>query len=151
LLLAGDAPSPKPRGDNIMLSPGDSATASLVVQFTDTAKALALSSEDDFPEVFATSRMIALMELAAARAMKPMLSDRQLSVGVSLNVRHTAATPIGCKVRAVATFQRLESKLHHFRIEAFDDAGLIGEGEHTRAVIDTHRLLSGAERRKVAQ
>jgi predicted thioesterase len=132
-----------------MFDPGTSAEAGFTVQPADTAKALALSPEDTFPEVLATSRMIALMELAAARAMRPLLQDGQLSVGVSLNVRHTAATPVGCRVRAVATFVGPEGKLYRFRVEAFDEAGAIGEGEHTRAIVATDRLLVGAERRRV--
>jgi fluoroacetyl-CoA thioesterase len=124
------------------------AEAALVVAARDTACNIALSAEDSFPEVFATSRMIALMEVAAARAMRPLLGEGQHSVGVGLNVRHTAATPVGSHVRAVATYLRTESRLMHFSVQAFDEAGLIGEGEHTRAVIDTARLLSGAEKRR---
>jgi predicted thioesterase len=92
--------------------------------------------------------MIALMEVAAARAMRPLLGPGQLSVGVSLDVRHTAATPVGSQVRATANYLGTEGKLLRFKIEAFDDAGLIGTGEHTRAVVDTARLLSGAEKRR---
>ena len=126
-----------------------SAEASLLVSFEDTARHIALEPGDSFPEVFATSRMVALMEVAAARAMRPTLNADQLSVGVSLNVRHTAATPVGCRVRAVATCVRSDSKLVHFKVQAFDAAGLIGEGEHARAVIDTARLLAGAQRRHI--
>jgi predicted thioesterase len=131
-----------------MLEPGHSAQAEFVVQRSDTAKQLAISVEDDFPEVFATSRMIALMELAAARAMRPSLESGQLSVGVTINVKHSAATPIGCRVRAEATFEGMEGKLYRFKVAAFDEAGLIGEGEHLRAVVATDRLLQGAERRR---
>jgi fluoroacetyl-CoA thioesterase len=92
--------------------------------------------------------MIALMELAAARTMRPLLQGGQLSVGVALNVKHTAATPVGCIVRAVATYQGQEGKLYRFRVEAFDEAGPIGEGEHTRAIVATERLLAGAARRR---
>ncbi|PWT76432.1 MAG: hypothetical protein C5B46_01160 [Proteobacteria bacterium] len=63
--------------------------------------------------------MIALMEVAAARAMSGLLKDGELSVGVALSVKHTAATPVGCKVRAIATYQGAEGKLHQFKIEAF--------------------------------
>jgi fluoroacetyl-CoA thioesterase len=130
-----------------MLNAGDTGQAEILVQHSDTAKVLALSSEDSFPEVFATSRMIALMELAAARAMRPALKPGQLSVGVSLNVKHTAATPVGGRVRAVATYQRMDGKLFIFKVEALDDAGLVGDGEHSRAIIDTDRLLQGAAKR----
>jgi fluoroacetyl-CoA thioesterase len=125
-----------------------SAEAGIVVTRGDTANNLALAPGDSFPEVFATSRMIALMELAAARAMKPLLGEGQLSVGVALNVRHTAATTVGSNVRAIATYLRTEAKLMHFQVEAFDEAGSIGSGEHARAIVDTGRLLSGAERRR---
>lgn len=131
-----------------MIIVGESADASLTVQISDTANALSSSSGDAFPDVFATSRMIALMELAAARLMRPMLQPDQLSVGVTVNVRHTAATPIGGKVRAVATYLGPDGKLCRFTVEAFDEAGSIGEGEHTRAIVTTDRLLAGAARRK---
>ena len=131
-----------------MLSTGHFAEASLVVQAGDTATMLAVRPDDCFPDVFATSRMIALMELAAARAMRELLQPGQLSVGVGLNVLHTAATPIGSTVRAVATYLATEGRLLHFKVEAFDETGVIGAGEHTRAVIDTERLMSGAARRR---
>jgi predicted thioesterase len=131
-----------------MLNVGDTAEVSITVQSSDTAEALSISAEDVFPAVLATSRMIALMEIAAARAMKSEVQPDHLSVGVSLNVKHTAATPVGCHARAVATFIGVEGKLFRFRVEAFDDAGLIGEGDHTRAIVFTDRMLAGAERRK---
>lgn len=130
------------------MNAGDAAEASFTVQSADTARALSISPEDAFPEVFATSRMIALMELAAARVMKAALQAGELSVGVSLNVRHTAPTPVGATVRAVATYLGPEGKLYRFRVEAFDEAGSIGEGEHVRAIVATERLVAGAARRK---
>jgi predicted thioesterase len=123
---------------------GDVSEAAMVVKTEDSAKALAISLEDDFPEVFATSRMIALMELAAARGMKKLLNSGQLSVGVGVDVRHLAATPVGIEVSATATFLGIEGKLYRFKVEAFDAGGLIGEGEHTRAIVSTERLLAGA-------
>lgn len=133
-----------------MLEIGTTAQASFVVQFSDTAQALSLGPEDEFPEVLATARMIALMELAAARLLRPTLKSGELSVGVQLDVKHTAATPVGCTARAVATYEGLDGKLHRFKVEAFDDAGPIGAGTHTRAVILTERLLAGAARRRTA-
>ena len=130
-----------------MLQPGDTGEASFVATDRDMAKSLAVSPEDDFPEVFATSRMIALMELAGARLMKTILEPNQLSVGVGIYIKHLAATPNNTRVSAVATFLEMEGKLYKFRVEAFDTAGKIGEGEHTRAIIDADRLLNGALKR----
>lgn len=126
---------------------GEIGEATLAVGPGDTAKALALSSGDDFPAVLATSRMIALMELAAAKVMTGLLSAGQLSVGVGVDVKHLAATPVGVEVKAVATFEGMEGKLYRFRVQAFDAGGLIGEGQHTRAIVTTERLVGGARSR----
>jgi fluoroacetyl-CoA thioesterase len=130
---------------------GATGKASLVVTDRDMASALAISDLDQFPEVFATSRMVALMEIAAARVMKPLLQPGQLSVGVEVSVRHMAATPKNTEVVATAVFLGMEGKLYKFRIEAHDPGGLIGEGEHTRAIIHAERLMQGADSRINAQ
>ena len=130
-----------------MINVGASADAELTVRWSDTAEALALAPEDHFPPVFATSRMIALMEIAAARLIRPVVEGGQLSVGVALQVKHTAATPVGGAVRAVATLTGHDGKQYHFKVEAFDAAGRIGEGRHSRAIVSTERLLAGAARR----
>ncbi|MDE3737009.1 MULTISPECIES: thioesterase family protein [Pseudomonas] len=129
------------------MNPGTQAEADFIVLPSDTAKALPLSPDDDFPEVFATSRMIALMELAASRCMRPLLQDGQLSVGVGVDIRHLGATPVGVRVSARATFLGQEGKLYLFKVEAFDEGGLIGEGQHSRAIVATDRLLAGAHSR----
>lgn len=131
-----------------MIEVGATAELALEVRYPDTAHALGALTEDTFPEVLATSRMIALMELAAAKLLRPLLRQGELSVGVTVNVKHLAATPLGGRARAVATYAGPEGKLHRFRVEAFDDAGLIGEGEHTRAIILAERLMAGAMKRK---
>jgi fluoroacetyl-CoA thioesterase len=129
---------------------GDVGEATLVVGPADSAKGLALAPGENFPDVFATSRMIALMELAAARLIKPDLTNGQLSVGVGVNVQHLAATPLGVQVKAVATFLGMDGKLYRFKVEAFDSGGLVGHGEHTRAIVKTDRLLAGAASRNAA-
>ena len=130
-----------------MLENGATAEASYIATARDMASALAISEEDQFPEVFSTSRMIALMETAAARVIKPLVQSGQLSVGVMVNIKHLAATPNHTQVSARATYIGMEGKLYKFRVEAFDPGGKIGEGEHTRAIIDTGRLIQSARSR----
>jgi fluoroacetyl-CoA thioesterase len=126
---------------------GAQGEATRIVQPKDTAKHLFDHAAETFPEVLATATMIAMMELAAARVLLPMLAPGQLSVGVGVNVKHLAATPVGMQVRSVATYLGTEGKLHRFKVELFDEGGLAGEGEHTRAIIDEARLLAGAASR----
>ena len=75
------------------------------IRAQDLAKELSKDPEDNFPEVFARSRMIAVMELTAARLMKSELAHHELSAGVNVNVTHMAATPNNEEVKVVATFQ----------------------------------------------
>ena len=117
------------------------------VQLSDLAKSLSADPNDHFPEVLATSRMVALMELAAARVMKPELSEGELSVGVGVNITHLSATPDGDTVKARATFLGLEGKLYKFQVELYDSGGLAGKGEHTRAIVKTARLVAKARQK----
>lgn len=129
------------------LEVGTTAEFTMIAGDQDMASALADNSEDRFPEVFATSRMIAIMELAAARIMKKLLTSEQLSVGVGVNVMHLAATPNHTEVKSIATFLGMEGKLFKFKVEVFDTGGLIGKGEHTRAIIEFDRLVASAQKR----
>jgi predicted thioesterase len=110
----------------------------------DLASEVAVSSEDSFPEVLATSRMIGLMEVSAARILKPLLKPEELSVGVGIDVKHFAPTPVGEEVRVVATFLEPDGKLYLFEVEVFDRAGKVASGKHTRAIVDKGRLMDGA-------
>lgn len=121
---------------------------SFEVTASDLASAISPDPADAFPPVFATSRLVAFIELAAARVMKPLLQPGQLSVGVAIAITHTAPTLPGTRVRAVARFLGLEGKTYLFEVVAFDPAGEVGRGTHTRAIISVERLLASAERRR---
>ncbi len=123
------------------------ATADLVVFPADLASALPIEPEDAFPAVFATSRMVALMEIAAARVLAPYLGDDELSVGVSVDIRHFVPTPAGARVTATARYVGRESGLYLFDVSAADAGGEIGRGWHRRAIVNTTRLERGAARR----
>ena len=129
------------------LLPGSRATAELVVGDGDLATLLNQREGDSFPPVFATARMVGLMELAAARVLQPALAPGELSVGVGLDVLHTAATPAGVRVEAEARYLGRDGRLHVFEIVARDPGGEIGRCTHRRAVVGTARLLAGALRR----
>jgi predicted thioesterase len=123
------------------------ATAQLTVGPSDLATVVNLEPADGFPPVFATSRMVALMEVAAARILRPHLAAGETSVGVSVDVVHTAATPPGAVAKATAKFVGREGKLFLFEVSASDNAGEIGRGTHKRAIVTVERLVTGAARR----
>ena len=71
---------------------GAEGSASLVVGTGDLASTLADEPGEAYPAVLATTRMIGLMEMAAGRILKASLEPGELSAGVVVEVRHTAAT-----------------------------------------------------------
>ncbi len=126
----------------------DSLYLSIEVKEDDTAQAISIDESDDFPAVYATSKMVAIMELAAARLMKLLLKEGELSVGVGVDVKHLAPTPVGSTITSKATFVGMEGALYKYQVEVTDNAGLVGTGQHTRAIIETSRLLAGAAKRR---
>ncbi len=126
---------------------GTSGEFTYSVQKQDLASDVGTSSEDEFPEVLATSRMIGLMEIAAARTMKPLLKQGELSVGVGVEIKHFAPTPEGEEVKAVATFLEMDGKLYLFEVEVFDRAGKVASGKHTRAIVEGAKITDGAKAR----
>ena len=102
---------------------------------------------DIFPKVFATSKMVALMEIAASRVLKKFLSNSECSVGIEININHVSPTSIGAKVRAQAILIEIVDHIFTFTVQASDELGLIGEGTHKRSIVDIERLEKGALRK----
>ncbi|WP_407314783.1 thioesterase family protein [Desulfosporosinus sp. SB140] len=96
-------------------------------------------------EVFATPAMVALMEQAAVNALE--LPEQQSTVGTSLTIKHTAATPIGIKVTATAELIEIDRRHLVFSVEACDEAGQIGVGKHERFIVDIEPFLAKAQNR----
>jgi fluoroacetyl-CoA thioesterase len=95
-------------------------------------------------DVFSTPSLIALIENAACEAVEGHIAVGQTTVGVRLDVRHIAPTPLGVEVRARAELIAIDSRKLIFRVEAFDPHEKIGEGTHERAIVDAARLLARA-------
>ena len=94
-------------------------------------------------EVFGTPYMLGLMECAAMWCVQNELPEGKGTVGVNISSSHLAPTPVGMKVTATAevTDVSANGKMISFKVTASDAEGLIGEGTHTRAVIDNARFL----------
>ncbi|AWM06856.1 thioesterase family protein [Bradyrhizobium symbiodeficiens] len=88
------------------------------------------------PAVYGTPMMILHMEMAAGSAVQPFLPAGHVSVGMMVNIRHLAATPVGRTVRAIARVIAVEAKSVLFEIEAWDGGRKIGDGTHRRGVVD---------------
>src|SRR6266853_6020832 len=97
--------------------------------------------------VLATPVMINLMEAAALDAIERLLQPGHQSLGTHLNVGHYAATPVGMGLRATAIVTRLDGRTIEFRVEAFDDKERVGNGTHTRVVVNVERFDQRVQRK----
>jgi fluoroacetyl-CoA thioesterase len=100
--------------------------------------------------VLATPVMINVIEAAALAAVEHLLPPGHQSLGIHLDVRHFAATPIGMHVEATAELTAVEERTLSFKVEARDDKEPIGGGTHERVVVNVarfderiHRKLAG--------
>jgi fluoroacetyl-CoA thioesterase len=105
-------------------------------EFTVKREHLADTMEPSLPPVLATAMMSLAMELAAIDALKPYLEPGEMSVGVVVNVTHTGATPEGWKVRAEAEVTNSEGRRVGFDLRAYDDKEQVGNGTHSRSVLE---------------
>ena len=120
------------------LTEGLTFTSELVVSDAQSAKHWGSGALD----VFATPAMVALMENAAMNAVVSALPEGCDTVGTAVNVNHIKATPVGDTVHATATLKEIEGRKLVFEVTANDSKGEIGNGTHTRFVIDREKFLS---------
>lgn len=118
--------------------------------FVVTADQLASRVGSGLVNVFATPCMIAQIENMAAMSVQPELEEGRTTVGISVNVSHVAATPEGMEVRIETELAEVapNGKVLTFKVACFDEAGLIGEGTHVRAVVDRARFEAKAQAKK---
>jgi fluoroacetyl-CoA thioesterase len=90
--------------------------------------------------VLATPVMINLMEAAALDAVEKLLPAGHQSLGIRLDVRHYAATPVGMRVHVTAELVKVDGRTLDFRVEARDEKEAIGDGLHQRVVVNVARF-----------
>src|SRR6266498_4095380 len=91
--------------------------------------------------VYATPALVALVETAALNAIHPLLPEHQTSVGTFISIKHLAATGLNQTVRAHAEVTQIEGNQITFAVQAWDAKQLIGEGTHTRFIVDIERFM----------
>ena len=97
-----------------------------------------------FLPVFATPAMAALMEKTAALAVQEHLAEGEGTVGISLNIRHLAATPVGMTVTCEAELIEIDRKRLVFSLKVSDGVDVIGDGTHERFIINNEKFLAKA-------
>jgi fluoroacetyl-CoA thioesterase len=120
-----------------MFKVGDTITATQLVDDRKAASHLGSGAL----QVYATPAMVAFIEHTCRQLVEPHLEEGQTSVGVAITVRHIAPSPVGAKVSVQATILEVDGRTVRFEAQVRDEIEIVGEGEHTRALIDEARFL----------
>ena len=92
-------------------------------------------------QVFATPAMVTFVEQVCRRMADERLPSGQATVGVRVDIRHLAPTPLGGQVRLQAEITAFDGRIIEYQVKVWDEMELVGEGQHTRAIIDEARFL----------
>ncbi|MCG8400261.1 MAG: thioesterase family protein [Firmicutes bacterium] len=112
-------------------------TARVKVDESNTAMAYGSGSVS----VFATPAMVGLMEKAALGSVDPLLPGGYTTVGIRVDARHTAATPVGGSVEARSELLEVDGRRLVFKVEAYDDSEQVGKGTHERFIVPVDKFL----------
>ncbi len=89
------------------------------------------------PAVVSTPNLIQFLERTARHTLAPHLDTDERTVGVEIDIKHLAPTPVGQTIYCRAQVIAAEGRQFTFQIEARDDHEVIVRGLHKRAVIRT--------------
>src|SRR6185436_3195468 len=102
---------------------------------------------EHMPEVYGTPIMIYHLEVTAELAIRNYLPEGWVTVGVVVNVKHLAATPVGATVTTRAEVIEVSDHTITFSVEAHDGFEKIGEGTHVRAAVEMERFLRRVQKK----
>ena len=91
--------------------------------------------------VYATPAMIRLMEHAAWLSVEEHMEEGFTTVGTHMDVKHVSASPLGAHIKAETELVEIDGRRLVFKVAAFDDKGLIGEGVHERFIVNTEKFM----------
>ena len=127
-----------------MLNVGIKGTESVLVTEENTAASVG----SGMLAVFATPAMAALMEKTAALSVQNELGEGEGTVGISLNIRHLAATPVGLTVTCESELIEIDRKRLVFSLKVSDGKDVIGDGTHERFIINNENFMAKANAKK---
>ena len=113
---------------------------------TERISAKTLGSGD--VDVLATPIIAVFFEKAAKECVRGWLEDGETTVGTNINVNHISPTPIGMKVRSIATLISQDKRNLKFKVEAYDEVSLVATGEHSRVIVNYDKFLDKANSKK---
>ena len=119
-----------------MLETGIKGKQTVTADASNSAKTMGSGSLD----VFATPAMVALMEKTAVASLEEHLEEGHTTVGIALDIKHSAATPLGMTVTCESELVAVDGRKLTFEVTALDERGVIGSGMYERFIVDAERF-----------
>jgi predicted thioesterase len=99
------------------------------------------------PTVFSTPFLIGLLERTARESLAPLLEENERTVGVEVDIRHLAPTPLGAMVTLSTRVIHVDGSFVTFHVEAHDEVEMIARGIHKRAIIRVESFAKRVQRK----
>ncbi|MGL5270421.1 MAG: thioesterase family protein [Selenomonadaceae bacterium] len=126
-----------------ILTPGRNALVRQVVQKSDTAE----NYSSELNGLLATPSCVGLAIKASLEVIDPYLPQGLISVGCSMDFKHTAPTSLGMTINIQASILAVEGNEVVLKIKAWDEQGEVGHGIHRRIIVDQAELMEKARKR----
>lgn len=94
------------------------------------------------PTVFATGFMVGLMEWTCMKVLEGHLEPGEGSLGIHIDVSHTAATVPGQVVTVEAECTGVAGRRVSFKVSAHDGIEKISDGKHERMIVPWERFVA---------
>lgn len=91
-------------------------------------------------KVLSTPSMVQCIEQTCLQAIAPHLDEGETSVGTHINVSHSGLVSSGEQVTVKARLAKIERRRLTFEVQVHSPRGIISEGTHLRAVVDSARF-----------
>lgn len=92
--------------------------------------------------VYATPRMVSMMEYTAWSSVEPYMEEGFGTVGTHLDISHLASSPVGAHITIDSELVEIDRRKLVFEVKAYDDKGIIGEGRHERFIINNDKFMA---------
>lgn len=114
---------------------------SITIEETVTEDKSALSLGSGALDVYSTPSMVAFMEKASFMCVQQYLNEGESTVGGLVNIKHLKPTSLGKNVNCKSLITEVKGKKISFKVEVYEGNSLIGEGEHTRFIINKNAFM----------
>lgn len=110
--------------------------------------AKAFTGFTDMPPVFATAFLVGFAEWTCIEALRPYLPPESRTVGIHVDLSHSAATPVGLQVTAEVELIAMEDRKLRFKVVVTDEAEVISEGYHDRFIVHYDKFIDRVNKKR---